>query len=255
MLQPVGQSAHTLGMLLISQGRALKRYSVEVSAPTGHSSITLPEKRPRYGCSSNVAITDLRAALAGDQLLVLRDVLREARAAVAEDAALAVERDQGRDRERLLVRALVEVEARVARSVAVRQVLQRALAALVADRAVERVVEQDELEHRLLSLGGRLRARVHLHAVAGGHRAGGLQLRHALDLDEAHAAGADGRAEPRLVTEDRDLDARLGGGQHERRALGHGQLPAVDLERDRGDVGGAHAGEAATSGRRLRGCG
>ena len=200
-------------------------------------------------------MTEPRAALAGDQLLVLRDVLREARAAVAEDAALAVERDQRRDRERLLVRALVEVEARVARAVAVRQVLQRALAALVADGAVERVVEQDELEHRLLALGGRLRARVHLHAVARGHRAGGLQLRHALDLDEAHAAGADGRAEPGLVTEDRDLDARLGGGQHERRALGHGQLAAVDLERDGGDVGGAHAGETATSGSRLRGCG
>ncbi len=66
-----------------------------------------------------------RAALARDQLLVLGDVLREARAAIAEDAALSVEGDQRRDRERLLVRALVEVEARVARPVAVRQVLQR----------------------------------------------------------------------------------------------------------------------------------
>ena len=94
-----------------------------------------------------------RAALARDQLLVLGDVLGEARAAVAEDAALAVERDQRRDRERLLVGALVEVEARVARPVAVGQVLQRALAALVADGAVERVVEQDELEHGLLALG------------------------------------------------------------------------------------------------------
>ena len=42
--------------------------------------------------------------------------------------------------------------------VAERQVLQRALAALVADRAVERVVEEDELEHRVLALG-RLLAR------------------------------------------------------------------------------------------------
>ena len=59
VLQPVGQSAHTLGMSVISQGRAVKRYWVEVSAPTGHNSITLPEKRPRYGCSSNVAITEV----------------------------------------------------------------------------------------------------------------------------------------------------------------------------------------------------
>ena len=41
--------------------------------------------------------------------------------------------------------------------VAERQVLQRALAALVADRAVERVVDEDELERRVLALGGLLR--------------------------------------------------------------------------------------------------
>jgi len=32
--------------------------------------------------------------------------------------------------------------------------------------------------------------------------AAGLELRHALDLDEAHPAGADRRPEPRLVAED-----------------------------------------------------
>jgi len=31
---------------------------VEVSAPTGQSSVTLPEKWPLYGSSSKVAITD-----------------------------------------------------------------------------------------------------------------------------------------------------------------------------------------------------
>src|SRR5689334_16433723 len=47
---------------------------------------------------------DLRArpAVAGDELPVLRDLVREAGAAVAEDAALAVERDQRRDRDRLV---------------------------------------------------------------------------------------------------------------------------------------------------------
>ncbi len=196
-----------------------------------------------------------RAALARDQLLVLGDVLREAGAAVAEDAALAVERDQRRDRERLLVGALVEVEARVAGPVAVGQVLQRALAALVADGAVERVVEEDELEHRLLALGRALRARVHLHAVGGGHRAGRLQLRHALDLDQAHAAGADRGPEPRLVAEHRDLDPGVRRREHERRALRHGQLAPVDLERHGRHVGRAHDGETVSRGSRLRGCG
>src|SRR5205823_12158318 len=40
----------------------------------------------------------LRAAVDSDELPVLGDALAEARAAVAEDAALAVERDQRRDR-------------------------------------------------------------------------------------------------------------------------------------------------------------
>src|SRR5207253_3587893 len=78
----------------------------------------------------------LRAAVARDQLAVLGDRLREARAAVAEDAALAVEGDRRRDRDRLLEGALGEGHARVAGPVAEGQVLQRALAALVADRAV-----------------------------------------------------------------------------------------------------------------------
>ena len=42
MLQPTGQSPQTDGTFWISHGRASKRYWVEVSAPTGQSSITLP---------------------------------------------------------------------------------------------------------------------------------------------------------------------------------------------------------------------
>ncbi len=63
MLQPTGQSPHTDCTLWISQGRPSKRYSVDVSAPTGQSSITLPENRSRYGSSSNVAISVLAPLL------------------------------------------------------------------------------------------------------------------------------------------------------------------------------------------------
>ncbi len=151
-----------------------------------------------------------RAAVAGHELPVLGDVLREARAAVAEDAALAVERDRGRERDRLVERPLRERHPARARAPAERQVLERALAALVADGAVERVVDEDELQRRVLALGRLLRGlrRLHDHPVLGGQRAPGLELRDSLDLDEAHAAGADGRPEPRLVAEDGDLDAR-----------------------------------------------
>ena len=157
MLQPTGQRPQTVGTCWMSHGRASKRYCVEVSAPTGQSSTTLPENGARYGSSSKVAIIEWAPRLTRDELAVLGDVLREARAAVAEDAALAVERDQRRDRDRLVERELREAHPRVAGPVAERQILQRALAALVADRAVERVVDEDELERRVLPLGRLLR--------------------------------------------------------------------------------------------------
>jgi hypothetical protein len=47
MLQPTEQSPHTVGTFWISHGLASKRYCVEVSAPTGQSSITFPEKGAR----------------------------------------------------------------------------------------------------------------------------------------------------------------------------------------------------------------
>ena len=175
-----------------------------------------------------------RAAVCGDELAVLRDALAEARAAVAEDAALAVERDRGRDRDRLLEGELLEAHPRVAGAVAEGEVLQRALAALVADRAVERVVDEDELERPVLSrrrLLGRA-SRLHDHSVLGGERAAGLELRHPLELDEAHAAGADRRAEPRLVAEDGDLDAGGERGLDDARPLRNVYFALVDRHPD-----------------------
>src|SRR5205085_6156075 len=99
----------------------------------------------------------LRAAVDRDELAVLGDGLREPRAAVAEDAALAVERDRGRDRDRLVEGALREGHPRPAGAEAEGQVLERALAALVTDRAVERVVDEDELKGRVLRVPRHLR--------------------------------------------------------------------------------------------------
>ena len=44
-----GQNAQTVPASSMSQGRALKRYEVEVSAPTGQSSMMLPLNGPTYG--------------------------------------------------------------------------------------------------------------------------------------------------------------------------------------------------------------
>ena len=161
----------------------------------------------------------VRAALEQDQLVVLGDLLREAHAAVAEDAALAVDRHQRRQLERLLEVALGLDEARGAGAPAVGDVLQRALAALVADGAVERVVDEQELDDGALGVVHALGLGVDDHAVLDRGRAGGLQLRDALDLDQAHAARADGLAQLRLVAEDRDLDVAVLGGVDEHGVL------------------------------------
>src|SRR5262249_15238267 len=157
------------------------------------------------------------AALEQDQLVVLGDLLAEAHAAVAEDAALAVDRDQRRQRQRLDEVALWFDEARRPAAPAERDVLQRALAALVTYGAVERVVDEQELDDRLLGLLDPRRLRVHDHPVLDRRRAAGLELGDALDLDQAHATGADRLAELGLVTEDRYLDVAVLGRVDEHR--------------------------------------
>src|SRR5262249_41641521 len=133
----------------------------------------------------------LVAALEELKLLVLGDLLAEPDAAIAEDAALAVDRHQGRELQGLLEVALGIGEAALAGAPAQRDVLERALAALVADRAVERMVDQQELDDRVLRHLDPVGLRVDDHPVADRGGAGGLELRHALDLHQAHPAGSD----------------------------------------------------------------
>ena len=173
---------------------------------------------------------------------VAGDLLGEPRAALAQDAALAVQEDLRRDRDRLGERALDVDEPGARASVAHRLVLQRALATLVADRAVQRVVDEQQLHDavlRLVRLGGRV-LRLDLHARGRLERAAGLRLGHLgqaavatgrPDLDQALAARAGG-CEQRVVAEPRDLDAEVLGGADDQRALGHLGLDAVDGERD-----------------------
>jgi hypothetical protein len=76
---------------------------------------------------------------------------REAHAAGAHDAAVGVEKDV-RAQVLLGLLDLLLFEARDAAAVLVRVVLQEALAGLVADGAVQRVVDEEVLHHRLLVL-------------------------------------------------------------------------------------------------------
>jgi hypothetical protein len=72
----------------------------------------------------------------------------------------------------------------------------------------------------------------HDHAVAHGRRARGLELRNALDLDQAHAARADGLAQLGLVAEHRDLDVAVLGGVDEHRLRGRLDVTPVEREGD-----------------------
>src|SRR5262249_26831008 len=149
-------------------------------------------------------------------------------------------RDQRRELQRLDEMALGLDEARGAATPAEGDVLQRALTALVADRAVQRMVDQQELDHSLLggldSLGGG----VHHHPVLDRRRAASLQLGYALDFHQAHAAGADWVAELWLVTEDRNLDIAVLGGVDEHAVFRCADLATVDREGDHLRLGPGH---------------
>ena len=178
---------------------------------------------------------------------VAGDLAGEAGAAGAEDAALPVEQDRLGDLDRLLVVALGLDEAGLAGAVGHGLVLERALAALVAHGAVERVVDQQQLEVALLAGPGHLGGDLGLDHHAVGHRggAGGQRLALAGHLDQALAAGPQGGEQP-VVAEPGDDRAQLLGGPDHQRARRDLQLLAVD-----GDLhGGRLVGHAAPSGRR-----
>ncbi|AFR09764.1 hypothetical protein B005_2616 [Nocardiopsis alba ATCC BAA-2165] len=181
----------------------------------------------------------LSAALHQFDERVARDLRGEAGAAGALDAAFAVQQHLAGERDGLGEGALDVDEPALALSGGHGLVLEGALAALVADRAVQRVVDEQELHDPALGLLRHLGGQVGVdhHALHDGDRAGGLGLGHAApvahvgDLDQALTAGAD-RVEQRVVAEPGDLDTEQFGGADQQGALGHLDLEAVDGDGD-----------------------
>src|SRR4029077_8079590 len=99
-------------------------------------------------------------------------------------------------------------------------VLQLALARLVADRAVEWMVDEQEFEDALPRCLGRGAVDVHDLPVGHGRHAGRGQLGLLLDFDQAHAAHG-GRRQRGMVAVVRDENAGLLGGLDDRGALRH----------------------------------
>jgi hypothetical protein len=112
-------------------------------------------------------------------------------------------------------------------------VLQLALATGVADGAVERMVAEQHLQRGFAGLGDFGGLGLDDHALGDRSGAGGLQLGHFLDADDAHAAGGLQR-EAGVVAEGGDLDAGGLAGFNEQGARGGGELLAVYNERDVG---------------------
>ena len=169
------------------------------------------------------------AAAHGADILDAGDLLHEADAAGAVDAA---RHHRLHDRAHIFLgdRALILFVALVAAAIGDGLVLQVALAALVADRAIERVVDQQEFHHALARLLDAGRVGENLLVVGGGQSAACLRLgRPRLHLDEAHPAIA-GDGQPLMIAEARNLLAgQLAGLEHggARRNL---DLDTVDLE-------------------------
>src|SRR5262249_8679979 len=142
------------------------------------------------------------------------DLGREAHAAGAMDAPVHDGLDQ-HPYVFVLDRALVLVEAAGIDAIGHGLVLQVAFPALVADRAIQRVIDQQELHHPFARLAhhrrlGADRRRLAVWsrpAVAHAPRAGSDRLGRALELDQAHAAIA-GDREPFMEAEARDFRAR-----------------------------------------------
>ena len=164
---------------------------------------------------------------------VAADLVAETRAARAQHTAFAVELDERRERDRLLVRPPRLRVPALAGAERHRLVLQRALAAPVADRAVERVVQEQELEVRHLGTVRLVRGVLGPNGHAGRDlgRARREELALAFDLHVALPARAD-RIEEGVVAEPRDLDPEVLGGPDDQRPLRDADLLAVDGERD-----------------------
>src|SRR6185437_9451256 len=133
------------------------------------------------------------------------DLVGEADAAGTVDAPCHVDGNEGAE-VLVLHGALALAEPGDVAAEADREVLKLALPALVANRAVERMVDEQELHGRALCADRARRVREDLHAF--GHRSGARRhgLRRLLHLDQAHAA-VGGHSELVVIAEARNVRA------------------------------------------------
>ena len=130
----------------------------------------------------------MRPAESDAQRIDVHRFVADPHAAITENAARGVEVDQRRE---LFLRNVdfFHGEAALGSSVTEDHVLELAFAALVADRAVERVVDEQKLQGRLPGLCHLLGLGSDFHAFGDDGGAGRLQFWNFCDLHHAHPAG------------------------------------------------------------------
>ncbi len=196
---------------------------------------------------------DLELLAATDEvdLSLTGHLVGEPGAPAALDAALPVEQHELGDGDGLFEVPLLLHEPRLTRAVGQGLVLERALATLVADRAVQRVVDEQELEHAVLGLfdlvglGDHLRSLLHLDEAA--RLQGGTPG--SAHLDQAHPAHTH-RLHPRVVAEAGDEGPGPLGGGDEHLAIPPADLASVEGERHQvlHRASGVHGGVTGVGG-------
>ena len=118
--------------------------------------------------------------------------------------------------------------ARTALTITDRQILQLAFAALITDRAIQRMVNQQKLHHTLLGSDGHFGVRKHFHAIGDRCCTSRQRLRCFFYLNQTHpAVGSDRQL--LVITEVRNVDAQLAGSIHHGRTVSYLCLFAVDF--------------------------
>ena len=150
----------------------------------------------------------------------------DAHAAVAKDAARTVEINHRRPLLLFLV-VLGLHELRLGRAVGERHVLQFAFAASIAHRTIQRMVAEEQLNHRLAGLTHLIAVGRDDHSFGHRGRASGLKLGHLLDLHDTHAARALQR-EPGVIAKRRHFDTHALAGLDQQRPSRRRDLLSVD---------------------------
>ena len=172
------------------------------------------------------------AAAGGAHFLDAGNLLAETHAASAMDATRHFSRHQ-----RTQIRVpdhpfLFRVTGAIA-AITHGQILQFAFTALVADRAIQRMVDEQKFHGAFLCIHGQFGTGKDFHAIRHRGGAGRQRLGRFFHLHQAHAAiGGDGQM--LVIAETRNIDARAIGHLDEHFALFRLQLSAIyfDIEHE-----------------------